>query len=400
VLLRRGAPTPRWHVTAAAESRVFVERSWPGMVVRSELDDGNVIYNPSETWRVFYGTSFSALHASAYVPRPACVDGVRAYPSIYECAIGRRADWSDVVFYGRTDVVDVTVARFRATFDSADMYVGVRLPLRAFRARNDAGANRTDRIALGLWLAEESGETFHHETVNRELPDANTLVYTHQWTHRVGPRRMMHRVEALEPMQPAGARGAARFTTDAQVSFPVRGFGMSDVLIAASAHPRQRVARRWSDLELQPNGANIAPNARFAMIWEVYDLQAGQDGRVHWRVKIKRERGNTFVRSDMPSVLSGSAAAGTRVVASERDAPDMSYVREGQPGAVMLDNVVFGLGDVPVGYHVVNVTIDDLVSGTSVTRGVSVRVLAPESQKRGTKFGAPERSQARAAAAP
>jgi len=100
----------------------------------------------------------------------------------------------------------------------------------------------------------------------------------------------------------------------------------------------------------------------------------------------------------MPSVLSGAAAAGTRVVASENDAPDMSYVREGEAGAPMLDNVVFGLGDAPVGYHVVKVTIDDLVSGKSVTRGVSVRVLAPESQKRGTPIGAPARSQALAAA--
>ncbi len=90
-------------------------------------------------------------------------------------------------------------------------------------------------------------------------------------------------------------------------------------------------------------------------------------------------------------MLSGSASAGSRVLAAESTAPDFSYVRDAGAGDAVLENMTFGLGDAPVGHHVVNVTIDDLVSGKSVTRGISVRVLVPESQKRGTKIGTPSR---------
>ncbi len=387
MLMRRGVPTPQWRVTASTDGRLWLERSWPGMIARAEVDNEHMISTQEETWRVFYGTTLSLRHASTYPPSRSCTDRVQVFPSLYSCTMNRRADWSDVAFYGRTDKIDVTVARFRARGDSADMYVGARIPLRAFRSRDDARATRTDRIALDLWLTTESGAPIHRETVSRELPASGLLAWTQQWTHRVGPLRMMHRVEALEPMQPAGARGVARFTSDAQVAFPVRGFGMSDVLIAATAAPRQGVAHRWSDLVIQPNGANVPPAGRFAMVWEVYDLEPGRDGRVHWRVRIKRERGAVVSREDMPSVLAGAASAGTRVIAAERSAPDVSYVRSDSPAAAVLENIVFNVGDTPVGYHVYNITIDDLVSGTSVTRGVSVRVLAPESQKRGTPIG-------------
>jgi hypothetical protein len=240
-------------------------------------------------------------------------------------------------------------------------------------------------------LTTDLGAPLYHETVSRALPATDDIAWTHQWTPRVGSQLVMHRVEAMEPRRPSGARGIARFTSDAQVAFPLRGFGMSDLLVATSAAPRQRVARRWRDLAIQPNGASVAPAARFVMVWEVYDLTPGPDGRTRWRVRIKRERGTMVVREDMKDVLTGSASAGTRVVAGEAGAPDLSYVRDGAGEAVVLENIAFGLGDAPAGHHVVNVTIDDLVSGTSVTRGVSVRVLASDSQRRGTKIGTPAR---------
>ena len=118
------------------------------------------------------------------------------------------------------------------------------------------------------------------------------------------------------------------------------------------------------------------------MVWEIYDLTPGADGRVHWRVRIKRERGDIVTREDMPAVLSGSLSAGSRVLAGESGAPDFSYARDAQAAAVVLDKITFGLGDAPIGYHVVNVTIDDLVSGKTITRGVSVRVLDPAEQRR------------------
>ena len=390
MLVRRGAPSPQWTVSETRDGRIRMQRRWPGLTATAELDDAHQPIQ-HDTWRIFHGTRFTPLQASTYAPDRPCREQADPLPSLYSCAVGLRSEWSEVPFYGRTDDIDVTVARFRARGDSADVYIGARVPLRGFRSRDDPSAARTDRITFGAWLATENGAPLFHEAVSLPRPAAGTIAWTHQWRHRAGSLRMMHRVEAMEPTQPAGARGIARFTSDAQVAFPLRGFGMSDLLVAASAVPRTGSARRWSDLDVQPNGASVAPAARFAMVWEVYDLMPGADGRVHWRVRIKRERGAMVVREDMKDVLSGSARAGTRVIAAESDAPDFAYVRDAGADVAVLDNIVFGLGDAPPGHHVVNVTIDDLVSGKSVTRGVSVRVLVPESQKRGTRIGTPAR---------
>ncbi len=366
--LRLGAPSTQWKVNATRNGRLWMQRFWGRLTAAAELED-----SPAN-WRVSYGTHFTPLQAIDFAAPNTCTARVEVFPRLYDCAVARRAEWSDVPFYSRTGQIDVTAARFRADNDSADLYVGARIPLGAFKHRDDATADVTDRIAVGVWLTDEYGAPIYHASVNRALPNTNTLALTRQWTHRVGSLRMMHRVEAMEQTQPAGARGVARFTSDAQVAFPLRGFGMSDVLIAESAVPRVSEPRRWSDVVVQPNGASVAAGARFAMLWEVYDLAPGTDGRVHWRVRIKRERGNMAVRGDMQTVLSGAASAGSRVLASESSAPDLSYVRDDKAGPVVLERITFGVGDATVGYHVVNVTIDDLVSGRSVTRGVSVRV--------------------------
>jgi hypothetical protein len=126
------------------------------------------------------------------------------------------------------------------------------------------------------------------------------------------------------------------------------------------------------------------------MVWEVYGLVPDADGRVRWRVRIKRESGTIVVTAGMQDVLTGSATAGTRVLAGEVGAADAAYERDAIAADVVLDNINFRLPGVTPGYHVVNVTIDDMVSGKSVTRGVSIRVLLPDSQKRGTKIGTPK----------
>lgn len=381
ILMRRGVPAPRWSVVRDAVDQMWLERSWMALTARSVIDH-NVANNREDMWRIFYGSHFSPVHTGEFLITSSCTTPVGAFSTLLSCAMNRRSEWSKVPFYGRTDRIDVSIARFRAGGDSADMYIGARIPLRAFKSMNSNDAKRTDRIATGVWLTTEEGAPIVRDSVSRELPPPGLIAWTQQWTHRVGMLRMMHRVEAMEPTRPSGARGAARFTSDAQVTFPLRGFGMSDVLVATAASSR-RAARRWSDLTIEPNGATVEPRARFAMVWEVYDLTPGPDNRVRWRVRIKREHGAVVVRSDMKDVLVGSAAAGSKVVADESAAPDMSYVRQGPGGQVMLENIIFNLQDAALGYHVLNVTIDDLVSGQSVTRGVSVQVLEPGSQKRG-----------------
>lgn len=378
MLLRLGVPTPRWGVWRSSyNSRRWIMRGWSSMTAVAELDD------TQDTWRVFYGTRLNSANIPSFpVPDDSpCVNAEReVFSNLFFCASARPAAWDSVPFLGRMASMDVALARFRAVGDSADIYIGARMPLRGFKAKNDGDAAPTDRITMGVWLTSETGLPIFHADSARPLPDANTLFWTQQWRHRVGSLQMMHRVEGIEPSRPSGARGVAQFTSDAQVSFSLRGFGMSDVLVS-SLLPEAK-GRRWSDLQLRTTGGAITPKERFTMVWEVYDLTPGPDGRVRWRVRIRREQGRFVTQSNMQRVLSGAASAGSRVVADESDAPDVSYTRDEPAAKVVLNQLNFHLGDAPVGRHVVNVTVDDLVSGKSVTRGVSIRVYVPESERR------------------
>ena len=90
--------------------------------------------------------------------------------SLYDCIKADRASWEDVPFWGTTDTIDVTVARFRARGDSTDIYVGARLPLRRFKYKDDLGTDKSDRIAFNLFLAAPLGEIVYQRQDLRELP--------------------------------------------------------------------------------------------------------------------------------------------------------------------------------------------------------------------------------------
>ncbi|MCC6243421.1 MAG: hypothetical protein IT353_11305 [Gemmatimonadaceae bacterium] len=373
ILLRRGLPDARWSLTTSRDRRQRLQRGWRSLYAMSAAD--NVARDgTNNSWRIFYGPSFSMQHVSTFPLSASCASDPSAFPSLHSCAMHTRSDWSDAQFYGRTETLDVTIARFRAGGDSADVYVGARIPVRPF-IRSSRPRGGADSVDLGVWLTDEIGHAVYRATSRRALPSMSDDAWTAQWSRRVGTLRLMHRVEAIEPTQPIGSRGAARFTDDAQVLFPLRGFGMSDVLVADRATPQRADVRRWSDLTLVPNGGTVPSSDLFSMAWELYDLTPGADGLVRWRVRIKRERGAEVSRTNMKDVLSGSNAAGSRVVGNESTAPDMSYTRQGKADAVVVEYVRFGLGNAPVGTHAVRVTIDDLISGKSVTRGVSVRVV-------------------------
>ncbi len=382
VLLRRGVPDLRWVIGAPwFDGRRELRRRWGVWTAVSEVND------TPDLWRAFHGTHFTAQRMAMYEPEAdaACAAVAAATPTIWSCALATRADWSGIPFHGATDAVDVSLVRFRAAADSADVYIGARIPLRRFTHRDEPGAMRDDRIRLGMWLTAPEGRTVVRSEESRPLPDVNAIAWNTQWRARVGSLSLMHRVEAMEPSQRRGARGVAQFTSDAMVAFPLRGFGMSDVLIADSARigPAAGPRARWRDVEVTPNAAVVRPAQRFAMLWEVYDLTPGPDGRVRWRVRIRRERGEVQHRDDMQAVLRGERSAGTRVQAAEPDAPDMSFERSETASPAILENITFGLNNAGEGRHVIQVTIEDLVSGRIVSRGVGVRVLDPRTERRG-----------------
>ncbi len=393
LLLRLGAPDARWTSRELVNRMIVLTRGWPRLQLSLQVDGRDA------SWMIFshprFGTQSMARMPLSLrsLPPPRARRGVRtivpilpvgctdlaAVPTVLACALARSSQWYGVPFYGTTDTIDVTAARFRTGRDSVHLYLGAAVPTRTFKTEDRLDATAKDRVILSAWLAGAVGTVLFHADDPRPLPTSTSGYLTAQWTPRLANGGVMHRVEALEPSQPAGARGAALFTSDAQVVFPLRGFGMSDVLVAVSTTRTGQPFRRWTDIRLAPNGAAIAPRGSFSLTWEVYDLQPAPDGRVRWRVEIRRERGDTVTRGDIRGVLANSQRAGTRVIADEADAPAVAYTRDAAASPVVVDHLsTFNLGDAPPGRHVVQVTIRDLVSGKAVARGVAVKLRAKE----------------------
>ncbi len=387
VFIRRGVIDARWTGRRTSAEFYTLTRGWA-----DHRHAASLLYSPS-LWVAFHHERFSAerlANTTVYATEGLCPAERSPGITMLTCAEARRADWTDVPFYGTTDSIDVTAARFRvgasvALRDSVDVYLGAQLPLRRFRYAEHHDITSRDRIELSAWFATPVGVMIRTLKESRKMPSVTERSWTAQWSARVSKGAVMHRVEAIEPTQPAGARGAAILTSDALVEFPLRGFGMSDVLVAASSRPRAALATRWRDLAIVPNGAVVAPRATFALAWEVYDLTPAPDGRVRWRVQIRREQGKSVQRADLRKVLVNERSAGARVLADEPDAAAVAYNRDAPAAFAVVDNLTFNLSDAPPGRHVVQVTITDLVSERSVTRSVSVRVLAPDAHRRSSR---------------
>lgn len=386
-LLRRGAPDQRWKALAVNAGGRDLVRSWPGIRQTTIMDD-----SPGY-WMMFYHpTRFSIdvlSRSPVYNTKGLCAGDIELNSAIpiVNCAEDRRAEFHGIPFYGVTDTIDVAAALFRTAGanarDSVDLYLGARVPLRQFKYREADESNAQDRITLSAWLATPKGKIIYTDADARKLPSYSDREWTAQWMTRAQSAPLMHRIEAIEPTKTVGARGISYRTAAAVREFALTGFGMSDLLVAATAKPKTSEVRRWSDLAYTPNGGVIAPRGTFQLAWEVYDLQPASDGRVRWSVEIRREIGIAGQREDMRAILVNARTAGARLLADEADAPAVAYTRDEAAAAAVVDHLSFNLGDVPAGRHVVQVTVKDLVSGRVVTRGVTVRVLPPDAQRRG-----------------
>ena len=376
--VRRGAPSPRWtFVHDRGAHREYV-RVWDG------LRQGIAITHAFDWWRAFSGGRqraglISHWDVVAADPRD-CPPPAR---KASECVEVQRARWTGVPFVGRMDTIDVMLARFRAPGDSVDLYVEGRVPLRSFPHRDTPYMRPNAQITSTLFLRTPLGEPIVQPSVQDNLPSPRTIALTHAWRARTGTGEIMHRVEALEPSRGAAARGVMQFTSDAALKIPVSGFGMSDVLATGNAVEVRVPAQRWFDYRITPNAGVVLPKQRFSLLWEIYELTPGPDGRVRWKVEIQREQGERVITDDVRDALTSGNKASAKVVASEPDASSLTYSREAPPRGVQVEHVKLPLPDnAAYGRHVVSVTVTDLVSGRQISRSVGVRLLVPSLQKR------------------
>ncbi len=392
IFVRRGAPDSRWQESvvrfdprlgstrrvrqrpsgSARTPTISLQRGWP------RLDRGRVLERSPTLWRIFSGEEMSISRAAvSIIPDEARSGGADpTFMTALRCAESSPAEWAGVPFVGTLDTIDVTIARFRASADSVDIYLGARLPLRQFARAKAAGTRSTDRIRFGAFLSTSAGRMLFRGMDERPLPHTNEQQWNGQWSSRVRTGEALHRVEAFDPLRAVGARGVALYTSDDAIAFSTGGFGMSEVLVGASIRERTVPVTRWSDLEVIPNGAVSTAGTRFGVAWEIYELAPEPDGLVRWKVEMRRERSDVVRRADVRAALRGDPVASQRVTADEADASSLAFTRVAPASGVVVDHLLFALpANSPPGRHVIEVKITDLVSGREIRKSVGVRLL-------------------------
>ncbi|MCA0376921.1 MAG: hypothetical protein LCH84_14805 [Gemmatimonadetes bacterium] len=384
LLVRRGPPTPRWTTAVRSSAAPFqrLRGGWDGLEQTLEIEQTD------ELWRVIHGGQFTwprvADHMlSPLAPPCAATQGAPAdtlfdapYASFVDCAERDRARWKEVPFLATMVPIDVIAARFRAGRDSTDIYLGASVPLASFRGEA-TGSRAAERLQLTAFLGRPDGDVHWSRSDTRVRPSSATARWTTQWSPRVPNAEWLHRVELLDPARTRGARGAMTFTSAGAVQQSMRGFGMSDLLVAAASRTRVTLPRRWSDYELTPNGGVVAPRTPFVVLWELYDLQPDAQGRVRWQVEVRREQGAEVARVNVRDVLRGAPRANALLEANEPEAAELRYTREAPRSAAVVEQLRLPL---PVaatpGRHVLRLRVTDLVSGAVVERAVGVRLEA------------------------
>lgn len=386
LLMRRGVPSARWSSPARTTAAPFLRLlgGWDGL--RQVLE----VEQTDETWRVFHGGRFTwarvatdPITADPVTARSVpCLqdgrdEGASPPPATFvECAERTRAHWAEVPFMSTLTAIDVVAARFRAGRDSTDIYLGASVPMTAFLPDRFGNPQRSAPLQLSAFLGTPSGERHWRQSEDRPRPTRDTR-WRVQWSPRVTNGEWLHRVELLDADLMRGGRGAMAFTTTTASVQSMRGFGMSDLLVAADAKEARKPVRRWNDYAYEPNGGVVAGNTPFVVVWELYGLRPSSDGRLRWRVELRREQGAQVTRTDTRDVLLGAPRANPLVRANEPEAPELQYTREAPPADVIVDRLRIPLPAAATpGRHVLRVRVTDLVSGEVVERGVSVRLEA------------------------
>ncbi|HEX6535143.1 MAG TPA: GWxTD domain-containing protein [Gemmatimonadaceae bacterium] len=276
--------------------------------------------------------------------------------------------WANAGDDRRTDSVDVQLVRFRATSDSADVYVAAHVPVsRMVRGIDLArGALQVDFQAY-TWRAEPVFARTMREVLDFTHGDPDQI---RSWSTRVHAGTFLYRVEALQPDAMRGARGASRIEVTDE-----RGFGMSDLLVSARAAPRAGTeAARWSDFEITPNLGQVRRGQPFALLWETYGLSP-KDGSDDYRVAITLTRERAGGIGGFAARVIGGVASVVGLSRQGTDKVSITYPRQVPARPVSVDYIALDLADAPAGTYKLAVSITDDVAHRTVTRESTVTVV-------------------------
>lgn len=271
----------------------------------------------------------------------------------------------DNMFRGRIDTLPLRVTRFRGLADSVDVVFASQPPVANIRRSMSVEAP----IQAQFWLLDSKLRELKHTTAIVRDPEA------HAFVERVPAGEFMYRFEANAESATRAARtvSSTRAMDDVATGFSLRGFGMSDVLVARSLQPRGQT-RRWTDFDYQPSAGIIAGGSELSLLWETYDLTE-KDGAASYEVvlSIERKRSGTSLAGLGARIVNSFSSLVRREQTEDRIV--YRYERNTAYAPIITDYFSLVLADLPGGEYDMSVALFDRNSGrtTSKTSRVVIR---------------------------
>lgn len=253
------------------------------------------------------------------------------------------------------------VARFRAGPDSVDVYVAVLPPLDSIRQSSDVDAPvRTD-----FWLLDGGVRVVARDSVRPTRAGAQSF------TRRVPVGWYVYRAESTMDGALYGATAGNRVFARDTAGFATRGFGMSDVVLAARAASRAGLATGWRQLDIAPQFGAAPVGGSVSLVWENYDFTATQ-GAARYAISVTLERQRSAAGRIAARIV-GAAAQAVGVDQSD-DRLTIRFERESAHRAVLLENLTLALGETPAGTYTLTVEVTDHASGRTTSRVLTLTV--------------------------
>jgi hypothetical protein len=274
------------------------------------------------------------------------------------------ARWDNIA-ETKIDSMPIQVARFRAASDSVDVFLATRAPIDSLRALSPTNTE----FLSNFWLLGLTEKDAHRDSI--ALTGSGSL----QWTRRVAAGQYYYRVETAAIGMARAARASALMTMsdDPSTGFALRGFGMSDIIVASGVQSPAS-ARRWNDLSITPVLTTLSRSGELAIVWETYE-PGQRDGSSAYTVSITLERDDASPESAKIAarVVRGTSRPGD-MVRRGRNSISYDFERTVPYAAAIVENVSIQLENTPPGDYFLRVMITDKVSGRTTSRATGIVV--------------------------
>lgn len=280
--------------------------------------------------------------------------------------LARTLDWQparwDNIASSRIDSMPTQVARFRSGPDTVEAFIATRAPVEVLELVGLSSA----RPSAHFWLyGLDSPAAFVDSTTVGTTGEL-------QWTRRMGAGSYYYRIESTIPGTLVAGRAASGMAmgADSTSGFAMRGFGLSDLLIATSTN-ESSTARRWIDFEARPLLGDVKQGAQISLVWENYEL-ANRNNQAQYEVTVSIDRASAS-RGKIGAQIMG-LVSGTIGIKQTDDRLEMKFDRTVPYAATVADNVALSLGATPPGTYILTLRVSDRVSGRATSRFFSLSI--------------------------